>query len=163
MLTRKNVSYINYCTVFRFMMYSAKGEVQADVEEKKNPITEGYREDMEQICLSERSVWFINKLCEGSLLQVALRWVPHRMVSPGICSTLCHVSLLAELCLICQDGYWVNWYFKTSRGKISVYKLWAHCLQAVAYAMVAHPICFHFTRRTGWNLTIPILPSGIRS
>ena len=33
-------------------MYSAKEEVPANMEEKQNPITEHYREDMEQICLN---------------------------------------------------------------------------------------------------------------
>lgn len=34
-------------------MYSAKEEVPANMEEKKkNPITEGYKENTEQICLN---------------------------------------------------------------------------------------------------------------
>lgn len=41
-------------------MYSAKEEVPANMEEKKNPITEGYKENMEQICLIIREVSLIN-------------------------------------------------------------------------------------------------------
>lgn len=113
---------------------------QLNMERKKKSsnwrLQEGHETNLFK--LPKGSVWLINNRCEWSLLQVAKRGVNHRIISPGICFTFCYASLLAEFCLICQEGYWVNRCFKTEQIKSKNVQIVSLLLQAATCAMEEH-------------------------